>query len=219
MARGVAPSTHLGRDRRGGWHRGGRTGFVLGVWGSEEPTNLRGERGVVSGESSSRDFFFERRPRGGWNRERTVFVKPPIPHRRGVTILFSTFSLLPPSPPPGGSPPYGEDRPPLIGVPEGADMAVGFCARFAAERQTECLDESGRVREHDRRLITWGTIRSTRTVRARQRRCQLWPPARGVEIERRDRRATSWNARLFATRVQYLLRETDKKNGMVRTIV
>jgi hypothetical protein len=30
-------------------------------------------------------------------------------------------------------------------------MAVGFCARFAAERQTECLDESGRVREHDRR--------------------------------------------------------------------
>ena len=90
-------------------------------------------------------------------------------------------------------------------------MAVGFCARFAAERQTECLDESGRVREHDRRLITWGTIRSTRTVRARQRRCQLWPPARGVEIERRDRRATSWNARLFATRVQYLLRETDKK--------
>jgi hypothetical protein len=62
-------------------------------------------------------------------------------------------------------------------------MAVGFCARFAAERQTECLDESGRVREHDRRLITWGTIRSTRTVRARQRRCQLWPHARGVEMK------------------------------------
>ena len=122
MARGIVRSTHLGRDGRGGWHRGGRTGFVLGVWGSEEPTNLRGERGVVSGESSSRDFFFERRPRGGWNRERTVFVRPPIPHRRGVTILFSTFSLLPPSPPPGGSPPYGEDRPPLVGVPEGADM-------------------------------------------------------------------------------------------------
>jgi hypothetical protein len=62
-----------------------------------------------------------------------------------VTIFFSIFSLLPPSPPPGGSPPYGEDRPPLTDIAGSA----GFRA-LAAERQSLCLDESTQVQELDR---------------------------------------------------------------------
>jgi len=50
-------------------------------------------------------FLFKRRPRVRENRERTVFVKLPMPHRSGVTSLFSALLLSPPSPPPGRSPP------------------------------------------------------------------------------------------------------------------
>lgn len=69
----------------------------------------------------------------------TVFLSPPIPHRRGVTSLLSTLLPLPGSKSPGLRP-YGECPPPLLGPsrppsPCGADILLFWRALLSAVRR------------------------------------------------------------------------------------